>query len=134
MTNLELVEKLKPVAKELTPHGDYLVDTAFSSYQRELEELRKEQEVEVQIYPGNRGDCIIHKVLDNMYIVEYGKKSMNSEHEMYAPYRDGVLSHEVWPSFDEALLALVTMKTKSESAIPYIVKMLGLDNGGENNA
>ena len=48
-------------------------------------------------------------------------------------YRDSVLSHEVWPSFNEALLALVAMKTKSESAVPYIVKMLELDDGGEDN-
>ena len=131
----EIFEYVKNIVANEKRGGKITLARMYGAYEREMEEFQKEKEVEKHIYEADRKNTILHKIADDMYIVEYkpGKRGGGFDREMYAPYRDGVLSHEVWSTFDDALLALVAMKTKSESAIPYIAKMLELDNGGENN-
>lgn len=132
----EIFEYVKHLIENEKTGGKVILARMYGAYEREMEEVRKEREVEGHIYDGDRGKVALHKVSDDMYIIEYkpDKRSGGFDRTMYAPYRDGVLRHEVWPSFDEALIALVAMKTKFESAVPYIARMLGLDSGGENNA
>lgn len=131
----EIFEYIKHLVENEKRCGKITLARMYGAYERELEEIQKEKEVENHIYEADCKKTVLHKISDDMYIVEYkpDKRGGGFDREMYAPYRDGVLSHEVWPSFDEALLALVAMKTKSESAVLYIAKMLGLDDGGENN-
>ncbi len=129
----EFIERIKPVAKSISPNGDCIIEKMFGAYQREAKKIEEEHEVKSHIYERYRNDCILYKVFDNMYIVKYGNIFKTTESEWYAPYFDGTVGSTVYPSFDKALLALVAMKTKSESAVPYIEKMLGLDKEGENN-
>lgn len=131
----EIFEYIKHLVENETYGGKVTLARMYGSYEREMAEIKKEREVEEHIYEGDRKRTVLHKVSDDMYIVEYkpDKRGGGFKRKMYAPYREGVLSSYVWPSFEEALIALVAIKTKSESAVLYIAKMLGLDDGGEDN-
>ena len=125
----EIFEYVKHLIENEKTGGKITLARMYGAYEREMEEIQKEQEVEGHIYERDRGNVVLHKVSDSMWIVEYkpNKRGAGFDREMYVPYRDGIFGHEARRSFDEALLACVAMKTKSESAVPYIARMLELD-------
>ena len=128
----EIFEYIKHLVENENRGGKIALARMYGAYEREMQEIQKEDEVKSHVYERYRNDCILYKVFDNMYIVKYGNIFKTTENEWYAPYFDGRVGNTVYPSSDKALIALVTMKTKSESAVPYIAKMLGLDKEAEH--
>lgn len=131
----EFAEYINELVSGKKPNWEMHLGRIYGAYERECDEIKKEAEVEDVIH--KRKGLIshkIHKITDEMYIVEYNKDIFNDgKKNWFTPFyntsQEKILKDVVYETFDKALIALICVKNNCEDAAPYIYKMLGMEDG-----
>ncbi len=112
------------------PNGKFQLARIYGAYQREQEEIEKNKILDEKL-KGGRKRYTIHRISDDMAIVEYHEKIFKDIEvdSWFAPTYQDRISNTVYDSFDKALIALVAFKTDNIRASEYIFKMLDMENG-----
>lgn len=128
MDNEQILKLFEDCMSGKKLNGKYQLLQIYGSYEREQEENEKNKPLDEQLEKHHRRHTI-HRISDDMAIVEYHEKMFERDIESwFSPALGGRISGNVYDSFDKALIALVAMKSSDIQASEYIFKMLGMEN------
>lgn len=113
------------------PNGKIHLARIYGAYEREQEKIEKNKELDEKLRDSRRRYAI-HGISDDMAIVQYYEDIFkDGTGEWYCPAHRGDISHNLYDSFDKALIALIASKTDNIQASEYIFKMLDMENGAD---
>lgn len=122
----QIMEYISELVSGKKPNGRIQLARIYSAYERECAEIEKEAKVEKEVAKC-RKFYEVHKISDDMYIVEYKEDIFNDgKKNWFSPYYNGHLSNAFYETFDHALVALLCMKNKCSDAAPYIYRILNM--------
>lgn len=128
MDNEQILKLFEDCVSGKKPNGKYQLLRIYGAYKREREEIEKNKPLDEQLEKHHRRHTI-HRITDNMAIVEYHEKMFKEDVDSwFSPALGDRISGNVYDSFDKALIALVAMKSSDIQASEYIFKMLGMEN------
>lgn len=128
MENEQIIKLFEDCLSGEKPNGKFQLLRIYGAYERECEEIAKDKSLEAQIKSHHKR-YTIHRITDNMAIVEYHEKMFGKDIDgWFSPALGDCISHNVYDSFDKALIALVAMKSNDIQASEYIFKMLGMES------
>lgn len=128
MENEKIIKLFEDCLSGERPNGKFQLLRIYGAYERERKEMEKDKPLDEQLRKCNRR-YTIHRISDNMAIVEYHEKMFDRDIDSwFSPTLGERISCNVYDSFDKALIALVAMKSNDIEASEYIFKMLGMDN------
>lgn len=128
MDNEQILQLFEDCMSGKKPNGKYQILRIYGAYTREQEEIKKNKPLDEQLEKHHRSHTI-HRITDNMAIVEYHEKMFKEDVDSwFSPAFGDRISGNVYDSFDKALIALVAMKSSDIQASEYIFKMLGMEN------
>lgn len=110
------------------PNSKFQLARIYGAYEREQEGIKKNRILDEEL-KNQKKNYSIHRISDDLVVVQYYDDIFkNGIEEWYCPaYKDKV-SHNVYDSFDKALIAAISLKTNNLAASEYIFKMLGIEN------
>lgn len=125
MDNEKIIKLFEDCLSSEKPNGKFQLLRIYGAYQREME---KDKPLDEQLRKRNRR-YTIHRISDNMAIVEYHEKMFDHDIDSwFSPALGDRISCNVYDSFDKALIALMAMKSNDIQASEYIFKMLDMDS------
>lgn len=128
MDNEKIIKLFEDCLSSEKPNGKFRLLRIYGAYQREQREMEKDKPLDEQLGKHNRR-YTIHRISDNMAIVEYHEKMFDHDIDSwFSPALGDRISCNVYDSFDKALIALMTMKSNDIQASEYIFKMLDMDS------
>lgn len=128
MENEQIIKLFEDCLSGEKPNGKFQLLRIYGAYERECEEIAKDKSLEAQIKSHHKR-YTIHRITDNMAIVEYHEKMFGKDIDSwFSPAFGDRISCNVYDSFDKALIALVAMKSNDIQASEYIFKMLGMES------
>lgn len=107
------------------PNAKFNMLHVYGAYKRECERIKKEQEIE-KAYKNTADYSNVFIVNDDIAIVElHGYGNITG----YCAHVNNRIAHYVWNTFEEALLAAVSIKlTGREDATEWMWKLVGGEN------
>lgn len=135
MENEKIIEFFSDCVSGKKPNGKFQLLRIYGAYEREQEKIQKNKPLDENL-KGNNRRYTIHRISDDMSIVEYHDKmfkDINVEN-WFSPAIKDRISNVVYDSFDKALIALVAFKMNNLNASEYIFKMLDMGDmsSGDN--
>lgn len=134
MDNEQIIEFFSDCISDKKPNGKFQLLRIYGAYERAQQEIQKNKPLDEKLKDNKRG-YTIHRISDNMAIVEYNEKmfkDINVENWFCPTFNDRI-SNVVYDSFDKALIALVAFKTNNLQASEYILKMLDMEGNTSND-
>lgn len=126
MDNEQILELFNNLVSGKFANSKFQLLRIYGAYEREQDAIKKNKSIDEQLKDSKR--YIIHRISDNMAIVEYCEKMFGKDIEnWFSPVYNDRISNNVYDSFDKALIALVAMKTDNIEASGYIFKMLDME-------
>lgn len=110
------------------PNGKFQLAMIYDAYEREKEIIVKNKALDDELRDSKKR-YTIHRISGDMAIIQYHDDIFkDGTEEWYCPAYNDIISHELYDSFDKALIAVVAMKTDNLKASEYIFKMLDMGN------
>lgn len=132
MDNEKILELFNNLVSGKFANSKFQLMRIYGACEREQEAIKKNKFIDEKLKDSNRG-YVIHRISDDMAIIQYREDIFNDgTTEWYCPSYNDKISHDLYNTFDKALIAAVSMKTNNSNAAEYIFKMLDME-GKENN-
>lgn len=134
MDNEQIIEFFSDCISGKKPNGKFQLLRIYGAYEREQQEFQKNKPLDEKL-KGNKRGYTIHRISDDMAIVEYHDKMFKDidVESWFCPAINDRISNAVYDSFDKALIALVAMKNGDIEASEYIFKMLDMKDVANND-
>lgn len=129
MDNEQILELFNNLASGKFVNSKFQLLRIYGAHEREQEKIKKNKILDEILKDDKRG-YTIHRISDDMAIIQYHEDIFNDgTTEWYCPSCNDAISHNVYNTFDKALIAAVAMKTDNSKAAEYIFKMLDMESG-----
>lgn len=134
MDNEQIIEFFSDCISGKKPNGKFQLVRIYGAYEREQQEFQKNKPLDEKL-KGNKRGYTIHRISDDMAIVEYHDKMFKDidVESWFRPAINDHISDVVYDSFDKALIALVAFKNHNIQASEYIFKMLDMGDLKKND-
>lgn len=127
MDNEQILELFNNLVSGKFVNSKFQLLRIYGAYEREQQEIQKNKVLDERLKDGRRG-YTIHRISDDMAIIQYHEDIFNDGiTEWYCPSCNDKISHDLYDTFDKALIAAVAMKTDNLKAAEYIFKMLDME-------
>lgn len=128
MDNEQILELFNNLVSGKFANSKFQLLRIYGAYEREQQEIQKNKALDKRLKDDKRGYAI-HRISDDMAIIQYHEDIFNNgTAEWYCPSYNDKISHDLYDTFDKALIAAVAMKTDNSKATEYIFKMLDMES------